>query len=165
MLYFRQKTFKKIPFMSLFEKTDKLSCLKFLICTWKQLFILAWKKLTRLVLDVFWIWLCCFLHWKNISQSLFGKHTYFSICYCMFFYTQRVFAFHLQRGLYAHIVGFFIFLLWKGFIIYHKTSQSFFVILVVFSWWIFLHFYICEKKSIKFTYSYLFTKILFFLAN
>lgn len=91
MLYFRQKTFKKIPFMSLFEKTDKLSCLKFLIYTWKQLFILAWKKLTRLVLDVFWIWLCCFLHWKNISQSLFGKHTYF---------------FHMLLYVFLHSTGF-----------------------------------------------------------
>ena len=47
---------------------------------------------------------------ENISQSLFEKHFYFPT-FCLCFYGQIVFVFHLQRDfdiVHAHIVAFFL---------------------------------------------------------
>ena len=92
---------------------------------------------------------CAIFVLGNISQSSFVKCFYFSLFY-IFFYTQLVFVFHLlERFLYHSRPYCLIFfgLLWKVFNIFHKIF--FLCYLVIFSWWIFTHFYKCEKKIAK----------------
>ena len=93
--------------------------------------------------DVFWIL-------ETISQFLFVKHFYFSLSYNIFFYTLYIFFIFRESFIsFTHILSLFFSLLFLGKSVIFFTRHilwSLFFVLVIFSWWIFRHFYICEKK-------------------
>ena len=78
---------------------------------------------------------------------LFSIFSMFSV---FFFYTQRGFVSYLLVDIciiHNHIVAFFSFssleMLW--YYLSQAFFQSFFIILIIFSWWIFRHFCKCKK--------------------
>ena len=80
------------------------------------------------------------------------KWFYFFILYSIFFHSLTAFVFHLQRGFisFPTILRFFVYVFCKKILIaFTSLFRSLFVILVIFSWWIFRYFYISEKSLIK----------------
>ena len=90
-----------------------------------------------------------FLFQQNINIHLFVKHFHFSKFCNIFFYNQLAFVLHLLKDFYIvhnHILLFFFFrkilipltsLFW--------SLSLFFNNMIIFSWWIFRHFYIGKK--------------------
>ena len=119
----KNQFYKRRTFLSLCERTDKLTCLKFLIFAWKPISYTCAKKLKSFIFDNFYISKTSLsLYWRSIYIFYFYFYLY------IFFYTQLVFVFHPQRDFYifhSHIVFFFSFF-------FRKTSIFFTKLFVVF---------------------------------
>ena len=99
----KSQFYKRKTFLSLCERTDKLTC--FLIFAWKPISYTCAKKLKSFIFDNFYISKTSLsLYWRSIYVFYFYFYLY------IFFYTQLVFVFHPQIDFYifhSHIVFFF----------------------------------------------------------
>ena len=117
----KNQFYKRRTFLSLCERTDKLTCLKFLIFAWKPISYTCAKKLKSFIFDNFYISKTSLsLYWRSIIFFIFiFIYIFFSILnWYLFFILREIFISFIP------ILSFFFLLLQKDFYIFHKAFCS-----------------------------------------